>query len=293
MIHVLMRRILVIGSSGLLGKHLVNQAPSRGLEPIGRHAGNGMDITDIDSVSAGVADARPDMAVLAAALADVAYCESHPQEAWAVNAEGALNVAMACKAARVPLAFVSTDAVFNGEKGSRYDELDAPDPLSRYGMTKLEGERAVLDASSLNLVCRASALYDPGSLDSGNGYLGRTARALLANERVELRRDRFSSPTSADECASAIIDLMLSRQSGVRHVAGPDCLSRLEAGRALARHLRRDETLCAAADRADRRGEARLPRRTCLDSTATYAILGRELTGFEAGLRSSAAADER
>ena len=69
--------------------------------------------------------------------------EEEPERAFAVNREGARNLAVACRDAGIPLFHISTDYVFDGEKSAPYTEEDSPNPCSVYGRSKFEGEQAV------------------------------------------------------------------------------------------------------------------------------------------------------
>ena len=162
----------------------------------------GLDVCDAAAVRAAL---RPDDVVIhAAAMTDVDGCERDPEAAFAVNAAGAANVA--ATGARTLL--LSTDYVFDGEAARAYAEDDPTGPLSAYGRSKLEAERAVLQRPG-NLVVRTSWVYG-----EGRNFI----RSILAAERAgkELRvvADQRGRPTWAGDLAAALADLVAAGTMG-------------------------------------------------------------------------------
>ena len=139
-----MTRWLVTGAGGMLGTDMVAALTSRG-EPVTGMDRAGLDVTDAAAVSDAIAGGRPDVVVNCAAWTAVDDAEASEEQALAVNAGGAANLAAACAAVGARLVQVSTDYVFAGDAGRPYAEDDVPAPRTAYGRTKLAGERAVLD----------------------------------------------------------------------------------------------------------------------------------------------------
>ncbi len=288
-----MDRMVVIGATGLLGQYLYSEAVSRGSEVVGTYLDHApaegryssLDITDEREVSALLGDIRPSAVILAAALTSVDYCEHHPSEAWTVNAEGTLNVANACRAVGARLMYVSTDAVFNGQKGSRYYEFDTPDPQTIYGQTKLEGERLTMDADHHNIVARVSVLYGWSRLSIKENFVTWALNNLRSMRPLDLYEDVYSSPTYAPNCAQVLLDMLSGGARGVYHVAGPDCLSRYEMGQLVADTFDLDWTLCRRARAADLPEPRRRGGIGCLDSQKAEAEFGVRMVSFRDGLR--------
>lgn len=146
-----MEKILIIGSSGLLGLK-VYQLFSKDYKSIGadlkpiKEIDNSnfhqIDITDKKGVLKLITNVSPSVVILTAALTAVDFCEDHNKEAWKVNVEGPKNVAAACEHINSKLIYISTDFVFDGQK-NKYSETDLPNPISYYGLTKLEGEKTI------------------------------------------------------------------------------------------------------------------------------------------------------
>jgi dTDP-4-dehydrorhamnose 3,5-epimerase len=151
-----------------------------------------------------------DLVVHCAAMTDVDGCERDPERAMAVNAWGSAHVAMA--ADRVIL--LSTDYVFDGTKPGEYREDDPPNPRSAYGRSKLEAERAVLEAGP-NLVVRTSWLFG-----DGRNFVRSIAAAARAGKPLRVVGDQRGRPTFAGDLALALAHLAARDDVGVLHVAG-------------------------------------------------------------------------
>lgn len=177
-------------------------------------------------------EAKPDWVVLCGALTGVDYCEEAPNKAVPVNGEGPGAVARLCLDRRVRLVHISTDYVFDGRAGP-YDEAADPNPLSHYGASKREGEVRVLETLSDALILRLSALYGWNRLRGKPNSVTWILARLRSAERVPLFADQRVSPTYAHEAASAILDLAPRSISGFLHLAAPECVTRLELGKAV------------------------------------------------------------
>jgi dTDP-4-dehydrorhamnose reductase len=189
--------------------------------------GVGLSRTDLDvTAAAAVREALAGATVInCAANTDVDGAESDPTAAQAINVEGARNVAEA--AARA--IYISSDYVFDGTKPAPYVESDPVNPISRYGRTKLEGERATLTASPHSLVVRTAWLF--GS--AGENFV--TTMLALGEERGEVRvvDDQVGCPTFTGHLAEALVALAEGHEHGFLHVAGAGACSWFEFARAI------------------------------------------------------------
>jgi dTDP-4-dehydrorhamnose reductase len=220
-------KILIAGGHGMLGGDVRRAAARAGHEPVALARAE-LDVADRGSVERALAAAKPDAVVNCAAWTDVDGAESHPQDAAAVNALGAGNIAQAAARARLPLVHVSTDYVFDGkpplEPAGRprpYVESDPTGPLSVYGATKLDGERLVLAASPAHLVVRTAWLF---GIDGGN-FVATMLRLAQEREAVQVVDDQTGSPTWTGHLAPALIGLLEREVSGLAHLAGGGAVS--------------------------------------------------------------------
>jgi dTDP-4-dehydrorhamnose reductase len=201
-----------------------------------------LDVTDAAAVREALA--RAEVVINCAAYTDVDGAESHPERAHAVNADGARNVAAAAAEAGAAVIYVSTDYVFDGGKSAPYVESDPTGPLQEYGHSKLEGERATLDANPRALVVRSSWLFGAG----GSNFVETMLR--LGRERAELRvvDDQVGCPTFTRHLAEAIVALAGRDERGVLHIAGGGSCSWFEFARAILEHADADVRPCATED---------------------------------------------
>ena len=158
------RRILITGASGLLGINLALEAANKhtifGLvhnQPIHTEAFQVLhaDLLAPGAVERIIEETQPDWVIHCAALANVDACEAEPAQAQKLNTEVPRKLAQYVARGGARLLYVSTDAVFDGQRG-QYDEDDTPNPLSIYAQTKLDGERAVAQADPTAIIARVN-----------------------------------------------------------------------------------------------------------------------------------------
>ncbi len=272
-----MRRVAVIGATGLLGQYIAKEGMRRGYEVLGTFKSNSssspqfqaqhLDITDPGEVSELLTNFAPDSVILASALTSVDYCEMHPTDSWNVNVEGTLNVAVACKKLKAKLLYVSTDYVFNGEKGEPYFEFENPDPANVYARTKLEGERLTMDASHENIVARVSVLYGWNRLSRKQNFVTWVLDSLRSGKEIKLLTDQFVSPTYAPQCASVLFTILERKGMGIYHTSGPDCLNRYQIGMKAAEVFGLNQGLIKKATEKEVSLPARRPPCSCLSTS--------------------------
>ena len=205
-------KIAITGASGLLGAGLVRVLGMKH-EVFGltrEHA----DIRNLTSIRSAIAQLHPTVVIHCAGIASPDVCETDPELAFAVNVEGTRNVLRATQAAGASLAFISTDAVFDGRKRSPYEEDDPPNPLSVYGRTKLEGEQMVA-ADSGNYVFRVCVLFGRDKID----FVSKGLRAAARRENYVVASDQYGTATYIDDAALAMLRVIEMQAFGVYHVA--------------------------------------------------------------------------
>lgn len=214
-------RILVTGGKGQLGVAL-RRALS---EHEARAPGHGeLDVTSVSAASGAIGSFRPEVVIHAAAWTDTAAAERDPAAALAVNGEGTGNVARACAAAGVPIAYVSSNEVFDGEKGAPYDEDDATRAINEYGRSKLAGEKAVQESGADFYIVRTSWLYGPGRAS----FPEKIIKRAQVDGTLRGVTDEIASPTWTNDLAPALARLIESGRFGVYHLSGEGSCSRKE-----------------------------------------------------------------
>jgi dTDP-4-dehydrorhamnose reductase len=220
-------RVLVPGAAGMLGLDVLRAGERAGHELIGASLPE-LDITDDAAVRAAVERVRPDAVLNCAAWTDVDGAETHAEQAHAVNADGAGNLARAAAQAGVPLVHVSTDYVFSGEacvdaSGAprAYVESDPTGPQSVYGQSKLAGEQQVLGASARHTVVRSAWLFGI----AGRNFAETMLRLASEREAVQVVTDQVGCPTWTGHLAPALIGLIEREVAGLVHLAGAGRIS--------------------------------------------------------------------
>jgi dTDP-4-dehydrorhamnose reductase len=206
-------RIVLTGASGQLGRQI--QAQAKGQE-IKAFTHKELDIANVADVRDAMRAHKPDLVLNAAAFNDVDRAEADPDAAFAGNALGPRNLALAAADTGAAILHVSTDYVFDGAKKTPYHEYDTPGPLSNYAKSKLAGEIAVKELNPRHYVVRTAWVYEP----LGNNFP--KTLCALAREQNELRvvNDVQGSPTSAKHLATAILSLIGTGAFGTYHLAG-------------------------------------------------------------------------
>ena len=286
-------RALVIGASGQVGAALGARLTARGHAWTGTHGRvatpglSVLDIADHEATARAVKEAAADWVFCPAALTHVDYCEEHPDEALRVNRDAAEAAARAAAAAGAGFVFYSTEYVFDGAAGP-YAEDDPVNPLSHYGRSKLEGERAVTAANPRSLVLRTTVVYGPEP--QGKNFVYQLLRRGRARERMTIPVDQVSSPTYNVDLAAASVELVERGLTGVYHVAGSGILDRFAFARIACDVFGIDPALLEPVSTASLRQRAARPLRAGLRVDRARAALDTPLRPPAEGLRAMRAA---
>ena len=221
-----MKRILVTGGRGMLGTAIARRCPRDEAELLPLDLPE-FDVTDPDAVRERMAASQPELVIHCAALTDVDACETDPSRALAVNATAALDLARECAARHVPMVYVSTDFVFDGDRREPYTEEDPTHPISVYGETKLAGEAHTRATLAEHTIVRTAWTFAPW----GRNFVRSILRA--AREKPELRvvDDQVGSPTYAPDLADGLWRLIATGAYGAYHLTNQGVVSRYEFAR--------------------------------------------------------------
>ena len=191
---------MVTGGCGQLAAALVARGGPR-IHLVGRPE---FDFDRADSIARSFRRLAPSAVVNAAAWTAVDAAESDPLGAAVANRDGPEQLARLCAEACVPLIHVSTDYVFDGDKGAPYVETDPVSPTGVYGRTKAEGEQAVLAANTATIVLRTSWVYSSTGKNFVRTILNAGLNAAAKNTTLKVVGDQCGAPTSADDLAVGI-----------------------------------------------------------------------------------------
>ena len=269
-------RLLVFGQRGQVARALAEADSAFERVSAGRDR---LDLAAEDADIAGfIAETRPVAVINAAAFTAVDAAETETAAAMRLNRDAPARMAAACAAADIPFVHLSTDYVFDGEKGAPYVETDPRAPINAYGATKAAGETALEAAAARGArlaVIRTSWVFAPG----GGGFMGAMLGAR-GRETVRVVDDQLGSPTPAAACADAALVLaqsLIDRDAsaeGLFHAAGGDGVSRAELAEALFARLPQAPKVIRVATTELPPTPARRPRDTRLSSANLEAAFG-------------------
>jgi dTDP-4-dehydrorhamnose reductase len=205
--------MLVFGAGGRLGAALAREyAATWDVRAFGRTEA---DLSDPAAVADLVHAEKPAVVINSAAMTNVDVCETERDLARTVNADAPGTIARACTDRGARLIHISTDYVFSGNAKDPYNEDAAPDPVSWYGQTKLEGEEQVLLAGDRHAVVRVSWVFGPDR----DSFVDKALQQSLRGEPVKAVADKWSSPTYTLDVVEALHALFTPEApGGVYHV---------------------------------------------------------------------------
>ena len=271
-------RILITGASGLVGTLVVRLASPKH-EVLGLDRAR-LDIVNRDDVLRVFREFAPEAVLHCAAETDVDGAERAPEKALEVNATGARVVAESAREFEALVLYVSTDYVFDGEATAPYREEEPPRPLSSYGRSKLEGERAVAETCpESHVIVRTGWLYGPGK-----GFVDWARERLRRGEELSLVENQTGSPTSASELAAAMLTLVEGNHRGLFHFVNQGEASWLALGKAVAEELALSPGRIRAIQAADLNRPAPRPRYSVLSVERFEKSTGRTVTGWREAL---------
>lgn len=282
-------KLFVTGREGQLARSLLAlSAPDVDVVAIGRPE---LDITDRASIERALDAHKPDIVVNAAAYTAVDRAESERDQAFAINRDGAENVALAAAEAGLPVIHVSTDYVFSGNADGWRHEQDPTDPQNVYGASKLAGEQALAAANPAHAILRTAWVYSPYS---GN-FLKTMLRLAGDRQRVGVVADQFGTPTYAPDIAEAILvaaraivaDPQNSDLQGVFHLTAQGEANWADFAREIFRQSAARGGPSAAVDAittADYPTPARRPANSRLDTTRFATSFGHKLPDWRDGV---------
>ncbi len=195
----------------MLGQELVRELSGEQLTAL---SSRDADLRDQARVRDVIHDSRPQWIILSAAYTDVDGCESNRDLAFAVNCDGAVNVAEAAREAGSRLLFLSTDYVFDGSKGSPYQTTDARNPTSVYGESKARAEERLLEILPEVCIARTSWLFGHG----GKCFPATILKLASTRPEISVVNDQRGSPTFTHDLAAVLVELCHVSARGIVHV---------------------------------------------------------------------------
>lgn len=220
-----MKKILVTGANGQLGKclkDLVEQTPTPGFQFLFMDRSR-LDISREELVETFFFSNKIDVCVNCAAFTAVDLAETEAEEAFKVNSDGVKFLAKECKEQDSRLIHISTDYVFDGNNDKPYSTDDHTNPINVYGKSKLEGERLAMEFNPKTIVIRTSWVYSP----YGKNFYTTMLKLMQEKEEINVVNDQIGKPTSAQDLAKYILEIILSEDSdfGIRNFTGNEIMT--------------------------------------------------------------------
>jgi len=252
--------VLIVGAAGMAGRDLLACRPgATGLDL------PDIDLTDADSCRRVLDRIRPELVVNCAAATGVDWCESNRDAAMRVNAAGAGHLAAAAREVGALIVQLSTDYVFDGTWPGEYVEDHPPSPLCVYAESKLEGERAIVAATSNHLILRIGWLF--GHADKS--FVRYILRQAGRDGPVPVIDDQVGCPTYSYDIAEAIDQLVAAGATGTVHFTNTGPCTRFEMARYIFERMGLDPDRLTRITSSDLPWVAKRPARTVL-ATAKY-----------------------
>jgi dTDP-4-dehydrorhamnose reductase len=209
-----MKRVVIVGAGGRLGAALVREYA--GLFHVVGFNHAQLDLAAPEQMRALLGGLEFDALINTAAQTNVDRCETHQEEAFAINADAPGVLAEICARKKARFIHISTDYVFDGEKREPYTEADEAQPISVYGESKRAGERCALEANERALVARVSWVFGPDR----PSFIDWALNQAREHEEVKAIADKWATPTFTVDLAGLLEPLISNEQvSGLLHLA--------------------------------------------------------------------------
>ncbi|GIO88489.1 NAD(P)-dependent oxidoreductase [Paenibacillus faecis] len=209
--------ILVTGAAGQLGKDVVSLFQKAG-HTVDAFDRNSLDITDLEACFMRLNESKPDVVIHCAAYTAVDQAEQEVEVAYAVNAVGTRNMALASERVGAKFCYISTDYVFDGTSLSPYHEYDNTNPQSVYGKSKRAGEILVQSLSTAFFIVRTSWVYGL----HGNNFVKTMLKLGKEKPEIKVVHDQKGSPTFTMDLANFLLQLVQTEKYGIYHASNAD-----------------------------------------------------------------------
>jgi len=288
-----MKKLLIIGGSGLVGSTLIKYA--RDTYDIHITINNNeSSFDDIPSTKIDlmknkleiinlIKNINPDIVVHTAAHSSVDLCETEQKLANTLHIDITKDITKSCHLINAKLIYFSTDAVFDGKLNNKYVESDTPNPINYYGKTKLAAENIVLSESTKNIILRPAVIYGWHKKSRFTNWI---IKSLSNKNSVDPHVDQYNTPTLVDDLAKSIILIIEKNISGLFHSTGKTCVNRYELACVIADIFGFDKKLIKAVTSNEKKQNAPRPKKTCLDSSKLEKVLDYQFKNIHEGIKS-------
>ncbi|MFT4092738.1 MAG: SDR family oxidoreductase [Niabella sp.] len=289
-------KIFVTGANGFVGSYIINQLLQNGHEVFASSRTGDLssfnsnknyrfiqvDFTDPFSLHDAFEFVQPDVVVHSGAMSKPDDCERNQAEAFDTNVFGTVQLLLNAETYRSFFIHLSTDFIFNGEKGMHGEE-DTPDPISYYGRTKLQAEEAVKEYQYDWAIVRTVFVYGK-PFYGRDSFITMIAKKLKNNEPFRVVSDQQRTPTYAGDLAKGIAAIIEKRATGVYNLCGKEVWTPYEMAIATATFLGIADHQLTPVTRSDFKEIAQRPLKSGLSIEKAKNNLDYEPISFEEGL---------
>lgn len=291
------KKILITGGSGFLGGYLVKSAQFE-YNVISTYFSNRPDYPDVNwlyldlgnlaDIKNVLIDHRPDLVIHNAAITNADYCEKHKELTELINISASKKISSVCHSIGSRIVYISSDLVFNGASAP-YSESTEPEPLSCYGLSKLQGEKAIAAANPDHIIVRPSIMYGPAGI-AGTSFSEKLITSWKNGIVTNLFTDQIRTPIFAGNLAGAIIELSQIDFTGILNLSGTERINRYKFGLYLTDYLKFDRDLVKPVKMADIKLAGKRPADVSLKNDLAKKLLKTRLLDAREGIRKAYAA---
>ena len=278
--------ILITGSNGLVGSHLVryfclnSQAEifatsfsQNRLQALQGFEFHQVDIRQKEHVDALINKIKPNVIFHCAAISQVDLCEKDPELCYQVNVVGTRNLLTAAQKVNSKFIFYSTDFVFSGNKGSDYTEADSKDPISIYGESKAQAEDEIIETYEDFTIIRPILIYGTSPSVSRGNIIKWVKSSLAKNQSIAVVDDQYRQPTSIQSLVQLSASILEKDVQGIFHAAGAEQLSVYQFAKKTAEFYGLDGSLVSPISSQKLNETGKRPAKTWFDLKKSKEIL--------------------
>ncbi|MFH0736400.1 MAG: SDR family oxidoreductase [bacterium] len=246
------KKILILGSNGMLGQRLTNYffnnplfevfcASNEDESVIKETLYKQIDITNKEELELLISNFLPHYIINAAAYTNVDKSELEKALVWNINVAGLENISIAANKINAHVIHISSDYVFDGVNGP-YTEKNITNPIGYYGITKLEGEKVLITSGAKNTIIRTNVLYGPAKYGRPD-YVKWVYNELKAGKAIRIVKDQINNPTYIDDIVQAINKIIELNIEGLFNIGGAEFLNRFDFTLRIADYFNLDKSL--------------------------------------------------
>ena len=282
-------KFLVTGSTGLIGQNVVADLVSQNHEVYSSYYSNKpkngipiqMDLANLENTKKVIQKIAPDNVIHLAAMTNVDLCEREKELAYLTNVKSTELLAQESSKISAFFVYVSTDYVFDGQKGMNKEE-DTPNPLGYYGRTKLEGEKTLNNLASSWAITRTSTPF--GIHPKKKSFPLWIKENLESKKEIPILVDQFTSPTYVPNLSKMLTEVATRQITGIIHLAGATRISRYALAELIAEKLGLEKKLLIPSSTDQMDWTAQRPKDSSLDVSRAFEILSEKPQKIEESL---------